>query len=164
VPRWDAEIEDSASGLAAERETGLMCAYTLREFQVEKALTSFEGPSSWMRRRRPLPGPRGVRRLRLRPTSRRQDKVTTRQRLPLQPKHSSEVDGVKCPNLRHEAFAIATLRDDGSAAIVLWFFVPSEAFSVSVSILSQFPYDWLRSIGKLETRALHWRYDQWFMK
>jgi hypothetical protein len=37
------------AGLVGVRETGLMWANMLRAFQVGKALTSAEGPSSWMR-------------------------------------------------------------------------------------------------------------------
>ena len=41
-----------AAELAAVRETGLMWANALRAFQVGKARTSHDGPSSWMRRSR----------------------------------------------------------------------------------------------------------------
>ena len=50
APSGRRSIEGQPAGLVAVRETGLMWANMLGAFQVGKALTSDEGPASWMRR------------------------------------------------------------------------------------------------------------------
>ena len=50
APSGGRSIEGQPAGLVAVRETGLMWANMLGAFRAGKALTSDEGPASWMRR------------------------------------------------------------------------------------------------------------------